>query len=268
MTMNWNECKPLNDADLHKTACKALSGDSSAIDKLVKGNVKLAASIAHSFKSFDGNNTDDLVSEGMLGLVEAIPLFDPDRGVKFTTFASWHIKKRVLSFVIDNFRLVKIGTTQAQRKLFWRLNRETRNLKREGLDPTSKAIADRLAVKVSEVESMQTRMTQSECSLDAPIDNQVHSSGPVSLFDMIDGNAVSPESYATKSRMQAWVQAQMITFEQRLSGKILQIWNHRIADGKSLQDTAEIAGVTRQYVNLIEKKLHKSFVKYARNQAR
>lgn len=265
--INWAECKPLSDEALQDTACKALEGDKQAIELLVTSNVKLASSIAHNYKSFDGQNIEDLTSEAILGLVEAIPLFDPDRGTKFTTFASWHMRKRVLASVIDNFRLVKIGTSQAQRKLFWRLNRETQALRKAGIDPTCQAIATRLECKAQDVRDMQVRMGSPESSLDAPSVASEH--GNNDLFDVLDSGVESPEHYTTKSRMTAWVQSRMVEFEQRLSDKEMVVWNHRIADNKlTMQDVADKLDCSRQRIQQIEEKLQKAFIKYAQNKAR
>lgn len=265
--INWKQCKPLKDADLHETACLAKAGDAQAIEKLVQSNIKLASSLAHQYSDFDGMNVEDLTSEALIGLIESIPKYDPERGTKFTTYASWRMRMHVLNFVLDNFRLVRIGTTQAQKKIFWRLNRETEALKKEGIEPTDAAIAERLEVKAKEVTEMQIRMNNSEASLHATNPNDDNGR---TLFETTDNGDPNPEQYATNSRMIAWVQARMIEFEQRLTGKDLQVWNYRIAadDPLTLQEVGEKIGTSRQYVQQTEKRLQAAFEKYARNKAR
>jgi RNA polymerase sigma-32 factor len=265
--INWKACKPLKDTELDETARAAVTGNRSAIERLVQSNVKLASSLAHSYKDFDGMNVEDLTSEALIGLIEAIPTFDPERGTKFTTYASWRMRMRVLNFVIDNFRLVRIGTTQAQKKIFWRLNREIKALQHDGVDATDQALADRMDVKAKEICEMQIRMNDSEASLDAtnPSDPQ-----GFSLFDTLDNGEINPEQYTTSKRMVTWMQDRMVEFEQRLTGNDLAVWNYRIAaeEPLTLQETGDRIGTSRQYVSQTEKRLQSAFEKYAKNKAR
>jgi RNA polymerase sigma-32 factor len=265
--INWNECKPLTDDELTETISKAQEGDPAAIEKLVRSNIKLAASIAHEYNDFAGLNTEDLTSEAILGLMIAIPRFDPEKGTKFTTYANYWMRQRVLKSVRETFRLVKIGTTQAQKKLFWRLHKESEALRKEGLEVNAASIAERLDVRTQDVEDMQIRMSASEASLDAvnPTDPQ-----GATLLDTLDSGATNPERYTTRKRMQAWVQDRMVEFEQRLSEKELAVWNYRIAseEPETMEKVAARIGTSKQYVSQTEKRIHKAFTKYARNKAR
>jgi RNA polymerase sigma-32 factor len=265
--INWKACKPLESKEMEAVAREAVAGNSKAIEKLVSSNIKLASSMAHSYKDFDGLHVDDLTGEAVLGLIEAIPYYKAEKGTKFTTYASWHMKRRILNYIIDNFRMVRIGTTQEQRKIFWRLNRETAALIREGIDPSAQALADRLEVRQEEVEHMQVRMNNGESSLDAT--NPGDETGKT-ILDTLQADNPSPEQYTTARRMSAWVQNRMIEFEQRLNEKEQVIWNCRIAADNPLtaQQTGERIGATRQHVSHTEIRLREEFVKYARNQAR
>jgi RNA polymerase sigma-32 factor len=265
--INWKSCEPLTDEEMDITARKAVAGDRNAIEKLVQSNVKLAAKLARQYRDFDGMIIEDLTSEALIGLIEAIPTFDVNRGTKFTTYAAWRMRMRVFNFVIDNFRLVRIGTTQNQRKLFWRLNRETEALKREGIDPTDQAVADRLQVKVKELHEMQIRMNGAESSLDATLTvSGMHEQGSCTLFDILDSGESTPEEYTTKKRMTAWVQDRMIEFEQGLKGNYLTVWNLRIAseDPMTMDEIGKRIGRTRQRVEQIDRKLREDFLRYAR----
>ena len=178
---------------------------------------------------------------------------------------------RVLNYLISNFRLVKIGTTQAQRKLFWRLNRETEAIRKEGGEATGTELANRLQVSEKAVENMQIRMAASESSLDATLDVRgINDQGSVTLLDVTDSGEQTPEHYTTSKRMHAWVQSRMVEFEQRLSEKELAIWNYRIASDTplTLDEVGEQIGTSRQYVSQTEKRLQTAFTKYARNKAR
>jgi len=262
--INWNNSKPLSTEEMNTTARAAINGDASAIEKLVTSNIKFASSLAHKYKDFDGLHVEDLTMEAIEGLIVAIKDFDPDKGTKFTTHAAWRMKAYVLRHVIDNFRLVKIGTTKAQRKLFWRLNREVEALQDEGIDADDHAIADRLEVKVKEVREMKLRMHTPESSLDA---TSTDNDSGRSLFDVTPNGQPDPEQYTTDKRMVAWVQARMVEFEQRLEGKDLVVWNYRIASEhpETMEQVSARIGTTKQYVSLRQKHLEAAFTKYARN---
>jgi len=264
--LNWNACKPLSTEDLKVTVALAVKGNAQATEKIIKANVKLASKIAHNYSSFGGMDVEDLTSEAIIGLIEAIPYFDEKKGVKFTTYATWHMRKRVLAYVIDNFRLVKIGTTQAQRKIFWRLTRETRALQKEGLTATEQALADRLQVKVTEIREMRLRMS-GEASFDA---TDPHDSTGQSLFDTTANDDPSPEEYTSRKIMIEWVQAKMIEFEQRLTATEQTVWNYRIVSNEpeTMERVSDRINATKQYVSLTQKRLQKAFEKFARNRAR
>ena len=263
--INWKTCNPLSTEDLNITARKAKQGDPKAIELLISSNVKLASTIAYQYSDFNGTNVQDLTSEALLGLIESIPLFDPDRGTKFTTFASWRMRMHVLNSVLDNFRMVKIGTTQAQRKIFWRLNRETAAICQEGIDPTEQVLAERLEVKVKEICEMRIRMNNTESSLDA---GDPCSETGSSLFDSTPSDEPTPEQYVTHKRMVSWMQAKMIEFEQRLTGNDLAVWNYRIAseEPKTMDSIGVMLGRTRQRVEQIDRKLRIDFEKYVKKQ--
>ena len=106
-------------------------GDSDAAARLVRGNLRLVVKIAEEY----GRSEDqlmDLIQEGNLGLLHALGKFDPDRGVKLSSYAAWWIRAYILKFVLANFRVVRLGTTLAQRKLFYKLRRERERLERDG----------------------------------------------------------------------------------------------------------------------------------------
>jgi len=258
--INYNKCKVLGSKEQDKVARLAVKGDKDAIEQLITSNIKLVSKIANKYKSF-GQSVDDLVSEGLIGLIESIPRFEPDRGTQFTTYAGWYIRKNILDFIRDNFRIIKLGTTQNQRKLFWRLNREIRALQQNGIEVNEFTIADRLQVKPQEVKDMQIRMAQSEQSIQA-----VNPSTGLTLEESTDSGTVDPEEYSTFSRMNTWVQNKMITFEQKLKEKELVIWNYLVAseDPWAMTAIADKLHCSRQYVDQVEKRLIERFIKYAR----
>src|SRR5207237_1112112 len=110
----------------------------------------------------------DLIQEGNVGLVRAVQRFDPHRGVRLSSYATWWIRAFMLKFILVNRRLVKIGTTQAQRRLFFNLNRQREQLERSGQAHDSHSIAAALSVPEREVQQMERRLA-AELSLDSPI---------------------------------------------------------------------------------------------------
>ncbi len=147
------------------------TGDRDAAYRLVTANLRLVVKVAMDFQKYWMQNFLDLIQEGNVGLVQAVKKFDPFRGVKFSYYAAFWIRAYILKYIMDNWRLVKIGTTQAQRKLFFSLNKEKRLLEAQGFKPGAKLLAQRLDVKESEIIEMGQRMSGNDVSLESPIKN-------------------------------------------------------------------------------------------------
>ncbi|MDF1578915.1 MAG: RNA polymerase factor sigma-32 [Desulfobulbales bacterium] len=142
--------------------------DSAAARKLVTANLRLVVKIAQDYRKFWMEGFLDLVQEGNIGLARAVEKFDPDRGIKFSYYAAFWIRARIMKYLMANKRLVKIGTTQAQRKLFYGLDKETRRLEAKGIEPDAETIAKSLQVRKDEVVEMVQRLYGAELSMDAP----------------------------------------------------------------------------------------------------
>lgn len=143
-------------------------GDKVAGYKLVLANLRLVVLIAREYKK-NLQNILDLIQEGNIGLLEAVKQYDPYRGIRFPSYAVYWVRAYMLRYLINNIRLVKVGTTQAQRKLFFNLQKEKEKLEREGFAPEAKLLAERMNVKESEVLEMQQRMALPDLSVDAPV---------------------------------------------------------------------------------------------------
>src|SRR3990167_4966049 len=145
-----------------------INGDREAAVKLIMANLRVSLSIAAEYLH-TGADHMDLIQEGNVGLMQAIKKFDPTKNVRFYAYAAWWSRAYILRYLLNNFRLVKIGTTQDQRKLFYNLKKEKAKLAREGFAPDTKLLADRLNVRERDVIEMDQRLGNWELSLDQPI---------------------------------------------------------------------------------------------------
>src|SRR3984957_3885140 len=142
--------------------------DSAAAARLVTSNLRLVVKIAYEYRRAY-KNIMDLIQEGNIGLMQAVKRYDPYRGVKLSSYAAWWIRAYILRFILNNWRLVKLGTTQAQRKLFFNLRKKKAELVAMGIEPTDAEVAKRHNVPESDVAEMDVRLTSNEKSLDAPV---------------------------------------------------------------------------------------------------
>ena len=172
-------------------------GDLDAISKLIMANLKLVIIIAMEYKRI-GINMMDLIQEGNLGLMQAVKKFDPYRNLRLVTYATWWVKAYMLRYIMNNWRLVKIGTTQAQRKLFFNLMKEKARLEALGYEAGPKLLASELGVKEKEVIEMDQRLGSQDMSLDEPLSEDsestllnVLSSGETAVVDRLADDQVS-----------------------------------------------------------------------------
>ena len=230
-------------------------GDPEAAYRLVTSNLRLVVKIAIEFQRVWMQNLLDLIQEGNIGLMQAVQKFDPYKGVKFSYYASFWIKAYILKFIMDNWRLVKIGTTQAQRKLFFRLKKEKQRLISEGFDPKPKLLSEKLGVSEQEVTDMDQRLDRWEVSLDAPIkegsDNE--------RIEFVATQAPSAETQVAKKEMEAIVREKIDSFKKDLTERELYILENRIFSDTpaTLQEIGEGYGITRERVRQIENSMIK-----------
>ena len=179
----------LSRGEEHELAVRYRQGDQIAGYKLVFANFRLVVMIAREYQR-NVQNTLDLIQEGNIGLLEAVKKYDPFLGIRFPSYAVYWIRAYMLRYLINNIRLVKIGTTQAQRKLFFNLVKEKEKLEREGFVPEAKLLAKRLNVKESEVLEMEQRLALPDLSVDAPVR---HGEETVDLHGVLADHAESVE---------------------------------------------------------------------------
>src|ERR1700720_3766605 len=191
--------------------------------RLVTAHLRLVVKLAYEFARAT-RNVLDLIQEGNVGLMEAVKNFDPEHGIRFPSYAVWWVRAYIYRYLINNWRLVKIGTTQAQRKLFFNLRKETERLEREGFKPQPLLLAHRMGVKESEVREMQERMGQSEVSLDQP----AGASEETRLLDVIPDAGHNPETETADREWRDFAREKGAQFAAKLEGKELAIFNARL----------------------------------------
>ena len=238
--------------------------DPEAALTLVTANLRLVVKIAHEFARAS-RNLLDLVQEGNIGLMEAVKSFDPYRGIRFPSYAVWWIRAYIIRYLMNNWRLVKIGTTQAQRKLFFNLKKESDRLEAEGFSPQPRLLAQRIGVKEAEVREMQERMGQSEISLDQPTGPDEDSQ----LLDILPDTAHNPEEAAADAEWRAFAKDKVEQFASTLKDKELEIFNNRLLAEQplTLQEIGARFGISRERVRQIETRLKRKLKDFIKSQA-
>lgn len=236
------------------------TGDPEAAYKLVTSNLRLVVKVAMDFQKYWMQNFLDLIQEGNVGLVQAVKKFDPYRQVKFSYYAAYWIRAYILKFIMDNWRLVKIGTTQAQRKLFFSLNKEKKLLESQGFAPETKLLAQRLNVKESEVIEMSQRMDNWDISLESPV--QEGSDDEQKNFLPMAGPTV--EEKVAEKEVQEWMAGVLDKLQATLNEKEKSILTDRLLSDEplTLQDIADRFAVSRERVRQIEVNLLKKMRVY------
>ena len=235
-------------------------GDEESAYRLITSNLRLVVKIAMEFQHYWINNLLDLIQEGNVGLMQALRKFDPDRGVKFSYYASFWIRAYILKFIMDNRHLVKVGTTQAQRKLFYNLNKEKERLLAMGITPGPTLLAERLQVSERDVVEMGQRLNGNDVSLDAPLrDNadESHVSFLASDDEPVDEMLAGQE-------IRELLQQKLKDFRRTLNKREQQILDRRILaeDAATLQDMGESFGISRERVRQLEERIKQKVRNY------
>jgi RNA polymerase sigma-32 factor len=254
--------KLLTPAEEHDAAVKYFeSGDVDSAAKLVTANLRLVVKIAYDYRRAH-KNINDLIQEGSIGLMQAVKKYDPYKGVKLSTYAAWWIRAYILRFILNNARLVKVGTTQAQRKLFFNLRKEKARLSALGIDPTPETIAKRLDVPTEDVVQMDRRLAAGDMSLDAPV-NAAEGSTQARV-DFLPSRGESVDSALADAELGGMLREQLAAFGETLKGKEAQIFHQRMLteDPRTLQELGDEFGVSRERVRQLEKRLQLKLKQY------
>ncbi len=232
-----------------------INKDREAAQKLVVSNLKLVVKIALEYYN-TYLNILDLIQEGNVGLLHAVKKYNPYKGTKFSTYASFWIRAYILKYIMDSWSLVKIGTTQSQRKLFYRLNKEKQKLEAIGIFPAPQLLAGVLDVKEQEVEDMQKRLFYSDISMETPLNDESDDT----VMDMIKSGKDVEEIVSDKEKNEI-LSSKVVEFKKSLNNKELFIFNNRIMTDEplTLQDIGTKFDISRERVRQIENKVLKKF---------
>ena len=231
------------------------TGDLEVAKKLVVANLRLVVKIAMEYKSAY-KNVMDLIQEGNIGLMKAVSKYNPEKGAKLSYYASWWIKSYILKFILDNFRLIKIGTTAEQKKLFYNLMREKEKLKSQGIEPKVKLLSDNLGVSEKSVVEMDLRLSSkgSEISLDTPVGQE---GGAGTISDFLEDEQVGLEDSLAHKQGLDILEKQLDVFIKDLKPRDQEIFKKRLLTEvpPSLQSIADGYGVSRERIRQIEARL-------------
>lgn len=234
-------------------------GNLQAGNDLITANLRLVVKIAGDFQKYWTNNFLDLVQEGNIGLMRAINKFETSRGIKFSYYATFWIRAYILKYIMDNWRLVKLGTTQAQRKLFYKLNKEKKLLESQGIKPESSLLASRLDVRERDIVEMEQRFNSPDISIDSPVSPD----SSTEHKDLMAGSGPSVEEIAAKREIIEKIQGFLDKQKDSLCEREKVILEDRLLqdDSRSLKNIAEQFDISRERIRQIEARLLKKIGK-------
>jgi RNA polymerase sigma-32 factor len=241
----------------------AETGDIEVARKLVVANLRLVVKIAMEYKSAY-KNVLDLIQEGNIGLMKAVSKYNPDKGAKLSYYASWWIKSYILKFILDNFRMIKIGTTADQKKLFYNLMREKERLENQGMTPSPRLISENLGVSEKSVIEMDHRLSSAgaEVSIDTPISSSDGTSGATIADFISSGQSIEDE--VDQAQSLELLNENLKDFVDDLKPRDREIFKKRLLTEvpPSLQSIATDYGVSRERIRQIEERLIKKLKVY------
>jgi RNA polymerase sigma-32 factor len=249
-------CVPMSREVEHRCAVDYLqTKDPALAERLVVANMRLVVKLARQYCRAP-DDLGDMVQEGNRGLLRAVEGYDPNRGIKFSTYAAWWIRAYILKFTIDNWRLVKVGTTQVERKLFFGLPKEQRRLEKTGGEANTHELASRLRVKETDVVAMLARLAGGEASLDAPVRSK--QPGAQTVGDLLsDLSSLQPDRRVEDAEFDEVLRSKLKVFGDALRGRDADIFGQRLLteDPITLSELAAKFGVTRERMRQVELRL-------------
>ncbi len=229
------------------------TGDEEAAFRIVSSHLRLVVKIAMDFQRRWMQNVLDLVQEGNVGLMRAVQKFDPEKGIKFSYYAAFWIKAYILKFIMDNWRMVKIGTTQAQRKLFYNLNKERQRLKSLGYDADTATLSQNLNVSQEQVREMEQRLEHNDLSLNLPLGED----SSATRMDVLPALEPGIEEVLAKDEIARHLHEHLESIIPDLNEKELDILKLRLLSDQpvTLREIGEKYSITRERVRQLEARL-------------
>jgi RNA polymerase sigma-32 factor len=240
-------------------------GNREAAVKLILANLRVSVSIATEYLH-TGADHMDLIQEGNVGLMQAIKKFDPLKNVRFHAYAAWWVRAYILRYLLNNYRLVKVGTTQDQRRLFYNLRKEKAKLEREGFAPDTKLLADRLNVRERDVIEMDQRLGSWELSLDQPLNQETEGT----LLDVLPSQEPGVDERLGDMQLRELFREKLAAFTKTLDEREEDILRNRILSETplTLEDLGHKYGITKERTRQLEARLIKRLREYVRNEVK
>lgn len=230
-------------------------GDIEAAKRLVATHLRLVVRIAFEYRSAY-QNTLDLIQEGNIGLLHAVRHFESDKGARLSTYASWWIRSYILKYILDNFRLIKIGTTKAQKKLFFNLMREKERIEALGFEATPQELSRKLGVSEAQVAEMERRLSTPERALEAPI-RRGDGGREALLKDFLPIDETPVDERIAEGETKDILKEKFAAFAKKLGDRDRKIFEERLLAELplTLQEIADEYGITKERVRQIEARL-------------
>lgn len=226
-------------------------GNVDAAEKLIVSNLRFVVKIAHEYRSY-GFKLADLIQEGNVGLIHAVKKFDPYKGYRLISYAVWWIRAYIQNYLIKSWSIVKIGTTQAQRKLFFKLNQTRKELETlSKKNPEFDEIASSLGVKDSEVAEMELRLG----SRDVSLNEFIKEDGDNSHIDFLTYEGEDQESSLIKDEEKGLIRRDIAGALAKLNERESYIILNRVMadDPQTLQEIGIKYNISRERARQIEK---------------
>jgi len=252
--------KPLSPEEEYELAVRFREEDDQAAGyRLISSNLSLVVKIARIYARVY-HNVIDLIQEGNIGLMEAVRRFDPYKGNRLPTYASWWIKAYIIKFVLDNFRIVRVGTTNERRRLLFNLREEKERLRQQGIEPTHEMLARRFSVSEEDVRAVEGTIESGDLRLDAPVGD----SDSLQFVDTLQSVEERLDERLARGELRELFNQKLKEFSRNLNERELTILTDRLIaeEPKTLQEIADQFGVTREAIRLNEKSLINRIKKY------
>jgi len=241
-----------------------VQGSREAAVKLILANLRVSVAIAAEY-AHTGADQMDLIQEGNVGLMQAIKKFDVTRNVRFYAYAAWWVRAFILRYLLNSHRLVKIGTTQEQRKLFYNLKKEKAKLERLGFVPDAKLIADRLQVRERDVVEMDQRLGGWELSLDQPINSEEEGN---TFLDLLPSQTPAIDETLAEDQLRILFRKKLGVFAKTLNEREEDILRNRLLSENplTLEELGKKYSITKERSRQLEAKIIKKLREYMKSE--